>query len=137
MSLTLKKNEILGLVGESGSGKSTTGMMALRLQDPTSGRIWLEGQDITDLSMKELKPLRKRFQVVFQDSHSALDPMYTVERLIAEPLVVHGMRNKLDMRDRTYDIMKRVGLRPDLGPRYAHELSGGQRQRVAIARALI
>lgn len=137
VNLVLPRNGILGLVGESGSGKSTTGMMALRLLEPTEGRILVEGTDITTLNTAEMRPWRQRMQVVFQDSYSALDPMFTLQQVVAEPLRIHGIGTSEDRAERALDWLERVGLHRGYGSRYAHELSGGQRQRVAIARALI
>jgi ABC-type oligopeptide transport system ATPase subunit len=137
VDLTLPRNGVLGLVGESGSGKTTTGMVALRLTEPTAGRILLDGADITDLEPVALKPVRRRMQVVFQDSYSALDPMFTLERVVAEPLDIHGIGTPRERRDQARAWLARVGLGQGYGSRYPHELSGGQRQRVAIARALI
>lgn len=133
VDLTLKRNEILGLVGESGSGKTTTGMLALRLIEPTGGRILIGGTDVTALPQPALKPFRRRMQVIFQDSYSALNPMMTLEQIVAEPLVIHGAPDRALARH----WLDRVGLPASFAARYPHELSGGQRQRVAIARALI
>ena len=137
VSLTLPKNSIVGLVGESGSGKTTTGLIALRLTEPTSGRIIVDGTDITTLPPVALKPVRAKMQVVFQDSYSALDPMMTLAQIIAEPLHIHGLGNRSSQMTSALDWLDRVGLHRSYGNRYPHELSGGQRQRVAIARALI
>lgn len=137
VNLTLMPNEILGLVGESGSGKTTTGMMALRLTEPTSGRILVGGTDITTLDPAALKPFRRRMQVVFQDSYSALDPMMTLEQIVAEPLHIHNIGTAATRRRQAVDWLIKVGLHRNHAARYPHELSGGQRQRVAIARALI
>jgi ABC-type oligopeptide transport system ATPase subunit len=137
VDLVLPRNAIKGLVGESGSGKTTTGMMALRLTEPSSGTIRLGGEDITTLGMAELKPFRRRMQVVFQDSYSALDPMFTLAQIVAEPLVIHGEGTAQEQTERALNWLERVGLHRSYGNRYPHELSGGQRQRVAIARALI
>lgn len=136
VDLTLAAGRIMGLVGESGSGKTTTAMVALRLTEPSAGRILLEGTDITDLAPAALKPHRRRMQVVFQDSYSALDPMFTLARTVAEPLVIHGIGTPREQAEQADHWLARVGLR-GYGARYPHELSGGQRQRVAIARALI
>ena len=137
VSLTLPRNAILGLVGESGSGKTTTGMMAMRLIEPTSGQILVDGTDITTLNHAQLKPFRRRMQVVFQDSYSALDPMMTLGQIVAEPLHIHGVGTPAEQTDQALGWLQRVGLDRSYGNRYPHELSGGQRQRVAIARALI
>ncbi|MEO1248351.1 MAG: ATP-binding cassette domain-containing protein [Pseudomonadota bacterium] len=137
VDIVLPRNGILGLVGESGSGKSTTGMMALRLVEPTEGQILLEGEDITNLSPQDLRPFRRRMQVVFQDSYSALDPMFTLQQIVAEPLKIHGVGDARSQAKTALDWLERVGLHRSFGSRYPHELSGGQRQRVAIARALI
>ena len=137
VNLTLPKNAILGLVGESGSGKTTTGMMALRLVEPTSGQILVDGTDITQLDHTGLKPFRRKMQVVFQDSYSALDPMMTLTQIVAEPLHIHGLGSPAEQTEAALAMMQRTGLHRSYGARYPHELSGGQRQRVAIARALI
>jgi oligopeptide/dipeptide ABC transporter ATP-binding protein len=137
VDLVLPRRGILGLVGESGSGKTTTGLLALRLIEPTVGRIILEGTDITELSPAALKPHRRRMQVVFQDSYAALDPMFTLVRTVAEPLVIHGIGTAAEQREAALGWLERVGLPRSMGNRYPHELSGGQRQRVAIARSLI
>lgn len=137
VSLSLARNAILGLVGESGSGKTTTGMMAMRLIQPTSGQILVDGTDITAMDHTALKPFRRKMQVVFQDSYSALDPMLTLGQIVAEPLHIHGLGTKAEQADQALQWLHRVGLDRSYGSRYPHELSGGQRQRVAIARALI
>jgi ABC-type glutathione transport system ATPase component len=137
VSLTLPPNAILGLVGESGSGKTTTGMMAMRLVEPTSGQILVGGTDITAMDHTALKPFRRKMQVVFQDSYSALDPMMTLAQIVAEPLHIHTIGTPTDQTEQALSWLQRVGLDRSYGNRYPHELSGGQRQRVAIARALI
>jgi oligopeptide/dipeptide ABC transporter ATP-binding protein len=137
VNLTIARNSIVGLVGESGSGKTTTGMMALRLIEPTSGRILVNGVDISQLDHKGLKPVRRQMQVVFQDSYSALDPMMTLAQIVAEPLDIHGVGSPREQTEEALSWLERVGLDRSYGGRYPHELSGGQRQRVAIARALI
>ncbi|MDG1118699.1 MAG: ATP-binding cassette domain-containing protein [Flavimaricola sp.] len=137
VDLTVESNSIVGLVGESGSGKTTTGMMALRLTEPTAGRILVGGQDITRMEAAALKPFRAKMQVVFQDSYSALDPMFTLAQIVAEPLHVHGRGSAREQTETALDWLERVGLHRSYGSRYPHELSGGQRQRVAIARALV
>lgn len=137
VDLVLPRNRIVGLVGESGSGKTTTGMMAMRLTEPSSGQILVDGADISKLASAELKTFRRRMQIVFQDSYSALDPMMTLAQLIAEPLHIHGVGTAPEQTERALGWLERVGLPRNFGSRYPHELSGGQRQRVAIARALI
>ncbi len=137
VSLTLPRNKIVGLVGESGSGKSTTGMMAMRLIEPTNGSIFVDGSDISSLDTVALKSFRRRMQVVFQDSYSALDPMLTLTEIITEPLHIHGLMTQRQRDELSLDWLEKVGLDRSFGTRYPHELSGGQRQRVAIARALI
>jgi oligopeptide/dipeptide ABC transporter ATP-binding protein len=137
VSLVLPRNNIVGLVGESGSGKSTTGMMAMRLIEPTGGQILVEGDDISRLGPAALKSFRRRMQVVFQDSYSALDPMMTLSQIVAEPLHIHGIMTPRRQNELALDWLEKVGLDRSFGQRYPHELSGGQRQRVAIARALI
>ena len=137
VNLTLAPNSILGLVGESGSGKTTTGMMALRLLEPTTGQIFVGGTDITTLDHAALKPYRRKMQVIFQDSYSALDPMMTLAQIVAEPLHIHALGTISEQYEHSLGWLDRVGLGRAYANRYPHELSGGQRQRVAIARALI
>ena len=136
VNLLLPTNSIVGLVGESGSGKSTTGMLAMRLLEPTSGQIFVSGTDITKLDHAALKPFRRKMQVVFQDSYSALDPMMTLSQIVAEPLHIHRLGSASEQKKSAMEMLERVGLDHRYGGRYSHELSGGQRQRVAIARAL-
>ena len=137
VNLIIPQNKIVALVGESGSGKTTTGMLALRLLDATSGQILLNGTDISALDQKALKPFRRTMQVVFQDSYSALNPMMTLAQIVAEPLHIHDLGSSSEQKQEALDWLERVGLHRSYGQRYPHELSGGQRQRVAIARALI
>lgn len=137
VDLVLPQNKIVAVVGESGSGKTTTGMLALRLIEPTSGQILLHGTDITTFDHKALKPFRRSMQVIFQDSYSALNPMMTLAQIVAEPLYIHGIGSSSEQRTVALEWLERVGLHRNYGQRYPHELSGGQRQRVAIARALI
>jgi len=137
VDLVLPRNKIVGLVGESGSGKTTTGMMALRLTEPSGGQILVDGSDISTLEPAALKSFRRRMQVVFQDSYSALDPMMTLAQIVAEPLHIHGITRGKQQTETALDWLEKVGLDRNFGQRYPHELSGGQRQRVAIARALI
>jgi oligopeptide transport system ATP-binding protein len=137
VSFSIKRGETLGLVGESGSGKTTTGSALLQLERPTGGKIFFEGQDITGVKKKEIRKLRRRMQIIFQDPFSSLDPRMTVRDIIGEPLVIHGMAgSRSEYRDMTADLLKVVGLDPSMGDRYPHEFSGGQRQRIGVARAL-
>ena len=137
VSLVLPRNSIVGLVGELGSGKSTTGMLAMRLVDPTGGQVFVNGDDISRLDSASLKSFRRQMQMVFQDSYSALDPMMTLSQIVAEPLHIHGLMTPRQQTQLALDWLEKVGLDRSFGQRYPHELSGGQRQRVAIARALI
>ncbi|UYQ63407.1 ABC transporter ATP-binding protein [Streptomyces peucetius] len=131
----LAAGETLGLVGESGCGKSTTGRMIVRLLEPTAGTISYNGLDISHLSQRELKPLRRELQMVFQDPHSSLNPRQTVARIISDPLMVQGS-SAAEARQRAVELMDLVGLIPEHIDRYPHEFSGGQAQRIGIARAL-
>jgi oligopeptide/dipeptide ABC transporter ATP-binding protein len=136
VSFTIAPTETLGLVGESGCGKTTTGRLILRAIDPTAGRIIFDGQDVTALYGKALRPFRRRSQIVFQDPYSSLNPRLTVQQIIGEPMLVHGLTTKDAMRRDVDTVLELVGLSPEHAERYPHELSGGQRQRVGIARAL-
>ncbi|MGW5735157.1 MULTISPECIES: ABC transporter ATP-binding protein [Streptomyces] len=136
VTLTVGKGEVVGLVGESGSGKSTVGRCAVRLDDPTGGTVHINGTDVTRLSRRALRPLRKDFHLVFQDPSSSLDPRMTVGQIIAEPLRLHSLAKGDAARARVAELLGQVGLRPEHADRHPHELSGGQRQRISIARAL-
>ena len=136
VSFEVKVGETLGLVGESGCGKSTMGRTALRLLEPTSGRIELDGQDITHLSKRELVPLRRKAQMIFQDPYSSLNPRHTVGSIISAPFAVQGVTPPGGVRNAVEELMARVGLNPEHYNRYPNEFSGGQRQRIGIARAI-
>lgn len=133
ISFTLPKGEILGIVGGSGSGKSTLGRAMVRLLEPTGGRILFDGQDITHLDEPALRPLRRRFQMIFQDPMSSLNPRHRVGQIIEAPLRLHGVA---DPKARMQEALDHVGLPRSFAARFPHELSGGQRQRVGIARAI-
>jgi oligopeptide/dipeptide ABC transporter ATP-binding protein len=136
VSFTINESETLGLVGESGCGKTTVGRTILRLIEPTSGQIKLRGQDIGGLSKKELQPLRRQMQIVFQDPFSSLNPRIKVGKIVEEPLRVHNVGDAAERDERVATLFRLVGLRPEQRNNYPHQFSGGQRQRVSIARAL-
>jgi peptide/nickel transport system ATP-binding protein len=136
VTLEVRRGETLGLVGESGCGKSTIGRAILRLYDITDGTIRFDGQDITHLKEGDLRELRRRMQVIFQDPYASLNPRHSVGRMIAEPLKVHGLAKGKQASAQVRDLLQTVGLPADAASRYPHEFSGGQRQRIGIARAL-
>ena len=137
VSFELRRGETFGLVGESGCGKSTTALAVLRMLEPTAGRIVFEGEEVTRLGPAQMRPIRRRMQMVYQDPFGSLNPRMKVRDIVGEPLVVHGLAtDRAAYRARVDELMDLVGLLPDMAERYSHEFSGGQRQRIGIARAL-
>ncbi|XHR30364.1 MAG: ABC transporter ATP-binding protein [Chthoniobacteraceae bacterium] len=137
VSFTLEPGTTLGVVGESGSGKTTLGRTILKLTPATGGRVLFEGKDILPLSEGAFRPLRREMQMIFQDPFGSLNPRLSIEAIIAEPLEIHFREmSRTDRRDRVAELLRQVGLKPEMMGRYPHEFSGGQRQRIGIARAL-
>ena len=137
VSFEIAPGETLGMVGESGCGKSTTGRCVLRLIAPTSGRIWFDGKDVTDVNKMQLRALARDMQIIFQDPYASLNPRMTVGAIVGEALIIHRLAASAKERDdRVVELLETVGLHPDHLRRYPHEFSGGQRQRIGIARAL-
>jgi len=136
VSFQIMRGETLGLVGESGSGKTTLGRCILQLLRPTGGHVRFRGQDLTELSGKEIRPLRRELQVIFQDPYGSLNPRMTVGSIVEEPLIIHKQGSKEERKRRVGELFEVVGLNPGMMDRYPNEFSGGQRQRIGIARAL-
>ena len=137
VSFQIHKGETYGLVGESGCGKSTLGRTIVKINEPTDGKILVNGEDITHLSGQKLKKFRKNIQLIFQDPYASLNPRMTVGEIIREPMVIHHIyQTRKEQDDRVAELLKIVGLKPDHVRRYPHEFSGGQRQRIGIARAI-
>ena len=136
ISFNVKRGEVLSLVGESGCGKSTTAKLILKIEEPTSGKILFNGEDITKLQHHELEEYRKKVQIIFQDPYSSLNPRWKVGSIIGEPLKLNTDMKDIEIKERVLYLMEKVGMHPDWYERYPHQFSGGQRQRIGIARAL-
>ncbi|MEJ2696609.1 MAG: ATP-binding cassette domain-containing protein [Candidatus Sulfobium sp.] len=136
IDFSIPQNSVMALVGESGCGKSTVAKLVLRLMEPTSGRVMFKGMDVFGMDRQAMKGFRKSVQIIFQDPFASLNPRRTVYETISEPLIIHKISARRDLKDMVVEIIGRVGLGPDVVNRYPHEFSGGQRQRICIARAL-
>ncbi len=137
ISFHINRGESFGLVGESGCGKSTAGRSILRLVEPRGGEVLLSGQNVLEMDKGQLRGMRRKIQIIFQDPYSALNPRQTIGKILAEPLHVHHLGTKDEIREQVFALLKEVGLSPDAANKYPHEFSGGQKQRVGIARALL
>ena len=137
INLNICKGEVFGLVGESGCGKSTLGLLVLRLSEASKGAVYYKDTDISRLSYGKMRQFRKNMQIVFQDPYDSLDPRFNLLQIMEEPLVIHGLGDRKERREKIIKMFSEVGLGEDLLKRYPHQLSGGQRQRLCIARSLI